>query len=136
MTGTTPLPLPDEDTAFFWEACARGELHILRCRDCRTWIHYPRAICRACGGSDLAPEPVSGRGVVHTFTVTHREAPGKVAPFVVALIELEEQAGLRMVSNVIGIEPGDVAIGMPVEVMFEPAGEHVTLPLFGPRSGA
>lgn len=134
---STPLlPEPDADTAFFWEGCARRELLILRCRACRTWIHYPKPACRSCGGTDLAPERVSGHGAVYSYTVTHQDVPGYTAPFVVALIELDEQAGLRMVSNVVDLEPDDVRIGMPVEVTFRPVAEDVWLPVFRRRADA
>ena len=126
-----PLPGPDEDTAFFWAATAQGRLEILRCADCRTWVHYPRPACRHCGGRTLAPETVSGRATIHSFTITHRPVPGFENPFNVILVELEEQPGLRMVSNLI---EGDPAIGMPVEVTFERITDEVTLPLFRRRA--
>lgn len=125
------LPLPDADTAFFWEGTARGELLILRCDACGRFVHYPRPTCNRCAGSSLTPTAVSGRGTVHSFTVTHRPVPGFEPPFVVALIELDEQAGLRMVSNLVGIDPSDVRIGMPVAVTFAPV-EDIVLPLFAP----
>jgi uncharacterized protein len=129
-----PLPQPDAETVFFWEATQRGELYILRCNACRTYIHLPRPACRACGGTDLAPARVSGRGVVHSFTVTHFPLPGFEPPFAVALIELEEQAGLRMASNVVDVPPDELEIGLQVEVTFEKVADDVTLPLFRRRT--
>jgi uncharacterized OB-fold protein len=129
-----PLPQPDPETAFFWEAARGGELRILRCRDCGTYIHLPRPGCRSCGGTNLSPEAVSGRGVVHSFTVTHFPLPGYEPPFAVVLIELEEQEGLRLVSNLVDVPPDEVEIGMEVEVTFEPVADDVTLPLFRRRA--
>jgi uncharacterized OB-fold protein len=129
-----PLPQPDPETAFFWEAARKGELHILRCRDCGTYVHLPRPACRTCNGTDLAPARVSGRGVVHSFTVTHFPLPGFEPPFAVALIELEEQPGLRLVSNVVDVAPDELEIGMEVEVTFGQVADDVTLPLFKRRS--
>lgn len=128
-----PLPQPDADTAFFWEGAARRKLMILRCRACARFVHYPRPACNACGSTDLHPEQVSGRGTVHSYTITHRAVPGYEPPFNVVLVELEEQPGLRMVSNLVGVEPPDVRIGLPVEVFFQPVAEDVWLPLFRPR---
>ena len=128
-----PLPLPDPDTAFFWEATAQRKLEILRCQKCRTWVHYPKPSCWNCAGDDLKPEQVSGRGIVYSYTVTHQDVPGYKAPFAVVIVELEEQAGLRMVSNVINVPPEDVRIGMPVEVTFQPVAEDVWLPMFKTR---
>jgi uncharacterized OB-fold protein len=128
-----PLPLPDPDSAFFWEATARRQLEILRCQTCKTWVHYPKPSCWNCGGAVLKPEKVSGRGIVYSYTVTHQDVPGYEAPFAVVIVELEEQAGLRMVSNVVDVPPDDVRIGMPVEVTFQPVAEDVWLPLFKKR---
>jgi uncharacterized OB-fold protein len=128
-----PLPLPDPETAFFWEATARRKLKILRCQTCKTWVHYPKPSCWNCSSGDLKPEEVSGRGVVYSYTVTHQDVPGYTAPFAVVIVELEEQAGLRMVSNVVDVPPEDVRIGMPVEVTFQPVAEDVWLPLFKTR---
>ena len=128
-----PLPLPDPETAFFWEATARRQLEILRCQTCKTWVHYPKPSCWNCSSGDLKPEAVSGRGTVYSYTVTHQDVPGYTAPFAVVIVELEEQAGLRMVSNVVDVPPEDVRIGMPVEVTFQPVAEDVWLPLFKKR---
>jgi uncharacterized OB-fold protein len=128
-----PLPLPDPETAFFWEATARRKLEILRCQTCKTWIHYPKPSCWNCSSGDLKPEEVSGRGTIYSYTVTHQDVPGYTAPFAVVIVELEEQAGLRMVSNVVDVPPEDVRIGMPVEVTFQPVAEDVWLPLFKKR---
>ena len=128
-----PLPLPDPETAFFWEATAQRKLEILRCQKCKTWVHYPKPSCWNCSSGDLKPEEVSGCGTVYSYTVTHQDVPGYTAPFAVVIVELEEQAGLRMVSNVVDVPPEDVRIGMPVQVTFQPVAEDVWLPLFKKR---
>jgi len=127
-----PLPEPNPETAFFWEAAQKGELHILRCNACGTYVHLPRPACRNCQSTDLAPARVSGRGVVHSFTVTHFPLPGFEPPFAVALIELEE--GVRLASNVVDVPPEEMAVGIPVEVTFEKVADDVTLPLFRKRT--
>jgi uncharacterized OB-fold protein len=70
---------------------------------------------------------------VYSYTVTHQDVPGYKAPFAIVIVELEEQAGLRMVSNVVDVPPEDVRIGLPVEVTFQPVAEDVWLPLFKKR---
>jgi uncharacterized OB-fold protein len=128
-----PLPLPDAETAFFWDGARAERLLINRCSECGFWIHPPKPSCPRCGSGTIAPAAVGGRGVVHTYTVTHTAIPGFEPPFAVVLVELEEQAGLRLVSNLVDVPPDDVAIGMPVEVVFRAAGAEVTLPLFAVR---
>lgn len=127
------LPEPDETTRFYWEAAARHELQILRCRRCRTFIHYPRLICPRCDGKDLAPERVSGRGTVYSYTIAHREVPGRPVPFALVLVELEEQQGLRVLANLLDCALDQIRIGMPVEVTFEDVGGGMTLPQFRAR---
>ena len=79
---------------------------------------------------------MSGRGIVYSFTVVNREfAPGIKPPYVVALVDLEEQEGLRLVTNLVNVTIGDVRIGMPVRVVFshDIEGEEVTLAFFEPE---
>lgn len=127
-----PLPAIDDDNRAFWTGGGNGALMIARCSDCRFYIHPPTGFCPACEGRNVKPERVSGRGKVYSFTVNYKAwLPGLPVPYVLALVELEEQAGLRLPTNIVGCDCGDVAIGMKVAVRFESVGDlHV--PLFGP----
>jgi hypothetical protein len=133
------LPLVSDENRHFWEGGARGELLFLCCEACRYYVHPPAPVCPECLGRKLAPRPVSGRGSVYSFTVNHHPwIPGFDPPYVVAIVELEEQAGLRLTSNITGCEIDAVSIGMPVQVCFEEIADEVYLPLFEPagREGA
>lgn len=135
------LPRVVPETEHVWRGGADGVLRVLRCqgRDCRYWIHPPSPICPVCLGRDLAPEATSGRAVVHTFTVNHQPwIPTMDPPYVIAIVELPEQAGLRFTTNLVGVAPDDVTIGMPVHVVFDhhdDDGYEVWLPLFEPEAG-
>jgi len=130
------LPAVDEGNAHFWTGGAHGELRFLRCRACRHWVHPPAPICPACLGRRLDVEAASGRAVVATFTINHQPwIPGFDPPYVVAIVELPEQPGLRLTTNVVGCPPEAVHIGMPVRVRFE-RHEDVWIPLFEPDPGA
>ncbi len=133
MERPSPPPIaPDRETAFFWEGTRAGELRILRCQSCGTYIHLPRPICRNCQSFDLAPEPVSGRATVYAFTQTFKAFhPFFVdrVPYLIATVELVEQAGLQLLTNLVGIDESDVRIGMEVEVRFEDLGDY-TIPVF------
>ncbi len=134
-----PLPLADSESRPYWEGARRHELVVLRCPECAYYVHYPQEQCPRCGTGKLVPSRVSGRGVVHSYTITHhRAAPGfeDRVPFVVALVELEEQRGLRIVSNLSGCRSDEVQIGMSVEVVFEDVAAGVSLPQFRPRHQA
>jgi hypothetical protein len=129
-----PLPRIDEETRGFWEACARHELYVQRCGDCRTFRYPPRAVCPGCLSSEVEWVRSSGRGTVYSFTVTHQnQAPGfrERLPYLLAVVELEER--VRLMTNVVGCAAEAVRIGMPVEVEWEDVTPEVTLPLFRPR---
>jgi hypothetical protein len=126
-----PVPRLDEENRWFFEACARHELYLQKCRVCGTLRYYPRALCPSCLSSAIDYVRASGRGRVHTFTVTRQnQAPGfrDELPYVMAYVELEE--GPRVLTNVVGTPPEEVRIGMPVVVEFEDVGDGVSLPKF------
>jgi len=126
-----PLPHMTQETREFWEGCKRHELLIQRCKDCGTYRHYPRPMCPNCGSWNVEWIKVSGEGKVYTYIVAHRPFHpaffGDV-PYAVVIVELEE--GVRMVSNLVDCKPQDIYIGMPVEVAFDDVTEEVTLPRF------
>jgi hypothetical protein len=112
------LPAADPLTDFFWSSGQDGRLRLLRCGSCGYYSHPPSARCPRCLGDQMAAEPVSGRGLVASFTVNHQQwTPGQ-PPYVIALVEIDEQPGLRLTTNIIGCEPDEVRIGMPVQVVF------------------
>jgi uncharacterized protein len=124
-------PLTDLNRAY-WTGGKEGQLLLMRCQSCRTWVNPPESTTCACGGT-LAPEPSCGTGTVYTFVVNHQPYnPVVPNPYVVALVEMDDQANLRVFTNLLGIEPQQVRVGMPVEVRFEDHGE-VAVPIFVPR---
>ena len=126
-----PLPHLDEENRWFWEACARHELFLQRCRPCGHLRFYPRALCPYCLSPAVEFTRASGRGTVYSFTVTYQnQAPGfrDELPYVMAIVELSE--GPRLLTNIVDSKPDDVAIGMPVEVVFEDVDESVAIPKF------
>jgi uncharacterized OB-fold protein len=131
-----PLPRLTPESDWFWTAGATGRLSILRCRDCRRWLHPPSPLCPACASSSVGPEVVSGRGAVFTFTVNFQNFMDVIPPpYVVAIVELDEQPGLQLTSRIVACEPSQVRIGMRVEVCFERHGE-IYLPLFAPAGSS
>jgi uncharacterized OB-fold protein len=130
------LPRVTPENEHFWRGGREGELCFLRCQACGFWIHPPSPICPACLSREIAPEPVSGDGVIHTFTINHQSwIPTFDPPYVVAIVELPEQVGLRLTTNIVGCPPDEVFIGLAVRVRFEhydDNGYEVWLPLFEP----
>lgn len=131
------LPQVTPENEHFWTGGAKGELRFLRCGQCRTFVHPPAPLCPACLSKDCVPEAVSGRARVHTFTVNHQPwIPGFDPPYVVAIVEIEEDPSVRLTTNVVGCPIDEVEIGMKVEVCFEELEEGVFLPLFQPAREA
>ena len=125
-------PTPDRDDDFFWNGVKEGKLLILRCADCRTLRHPPVPMCPACGSVNRDTQESTGRGTIYTWIQSHHPTEPDAAPRVVILVDLEE--GIRMVSNLQGVEIADVHHGMPVEVFFEDF-DGVVLPQFRLSAG-
>jgi uncharacterized OB-fold protein len=130
-----PQPAPDVDSARFWQATAEGRLALCRCVDCGLWLQPPLERCRRCGGATTF-EDVSGNGSVYSFIVQRQ--PSVVGyvdaiPYVVALVELDEQPGLRLPARLVGVEPEDVRVDMRVTAeLVELPGGDFTVPVFRP----
>lgn len=120
-------PMISLDTQFFWEGTKAGELRIQRCPDCGTLRHPPGPMCPSCGAEKPDYILASGRGEIFSYVVHHHPAvPGKQLPIVIALVELEE--GVRMLGELIGADPTEVAIGSPVELALTKIDDDLTLP--------
>ena len=125
------LPLITPETEAFWTGGKEGRLLIQRCTCCGHYQHPPLPLCPKCRTETMAPEAVSGRGSIKTFTVNEQQwLPGTDSRFVFAAVELPEQAELYVFSNVLA-PPETVRSGMSVEVCFEHH-DDVWLPLFKP----
>ncbi len=136
MTGTglesRMLPVLDDDNREFWTSGGTGQLRLPRCGACDRWIFPPTLTCPDCGGP-ASYQPVSGQGTVFTFTVNyHPFNPAVSLPYVLAVVELAEQSGLRFTTNIVNCAADAVTIGLPVHVVFEPHDE-VFVPLFEPN---
>jgi hypothetical protein len=110
-----PRPAINKDNAVLWDGYRRHELRIPKCNSCGTLVYPPLPRCAACGGFDMGYVGASGRGTVYAAVAVHYpQVPGFRYPLSVAVIELDE--GVRFVSNVVGVTPEQVRIGMRVEV--------------------
>jgi uncharacterized OB-fold protein len=130
------LPKLTERNRSFWQGGERGELVFWRCQVCKYFIHPFQPICPMCHSKNLAPEAVSGRATVATYSVNYQAwMPGPELPYIVAIVEIVEQPSVRLTTNLVNIDPDAVTIDMPVRVIFEhhpdPDGD-VWIPLFEP----
>ena len=127
------LPEVTADSRAFWTGGENGKLLIYRCHNCGKWFHPPVGVCFRCRSRDVAPEAASGRATVTTFTVNVHPWFGEAfpPPYVVAIVELEEQADVRLTTQIVDCPVEDVQIGMAVEVDFDHH-EDVWVPVFRP----
>lgn len=129
--GDIPLPRPSPLSAPHWDGCRAGVLRVQRCNDCGNHVFIPQPVCTRCFSGSLEWVETPGRGKVYSYTVVHRPVqPQFKVPYVVAIVEFEQ--GFHMMTNLIGLEPDDVKIGMEVEVEFYEKSEAITLPYFKP----
>lgn len=139
-----PLPdLSDERTAEYFDGAARGELMLPRCDACNRLVWYPETECPHCGAQKFRWVPVSGRGRVFTWAVVRRAflpAFEEMVPFVTALVALDEDPAVRIVSYIVDCDPEALTADMPVEVVFRPLrfatvpDRSVPVPMFVPAS--
>lgn len=126
-----PAPGVSDDNRFFWEGVKQGKLLIQRCKSCGDLHHPPGPACPKCQSFEWDTIESSGKGTVYSFVVMHYpEVPPFEYPNPVGLIELEE--GVRLISQLIDVKPGDVKIGQKVQVEFVTFDGDLTLPQFRP----
>jgi len=130
------LPQLDDLNRTFWTSGKDGKLCFLSCQECGYLIHPPAPICPRDLSKKLAPRAVSGNATVATFSINHQAwMPGPELPYVVAIVEIDEQPSLRLTTNIVHCEPQQVHIGMKVRAIFERRPddeEDIWIPIFEP----
>lgn len=132
---TRPSPLVTDDSAVFWDAAADHRLVAQRCVQCGRLRHPPRPMCPECHSLDVEAFELSGRGTIYSYSILHHpQNPVFQYPILAVLVDLEE--GIRLVSNLEGVAPEDVRIGMAVEVGYTPTANGPAVPVFRLASGS
>ena len=124
---------PEIDDAGFWEAAARQRLAIQRCAECGVLRHPPRPVCADCGANDHEWVEAPSEGTIFSFTVTHVAAPGvdpAHVPFNVALVGFPDLQDIRLITNIVGAAPEELAIGAPVSLVWDADPSGHPLPRF------
>lgn len=129
-----PLPPITNLNRPYWEGLHAGELRMQRCSACDELWYPPGPVCPQCWSRDHVWVPLSGRGRVNSWVIFHQAyLPGyddDDVPFNVAEVSLDE--GPRLMTNLVGIDNDQIEIGLPVEIVFEPATDEITLAKFAP----
>lgn len=126
------IPEINDTNRLYWEGTALGELRLRECQACKAKFRFNHAWCPQCGSDDLGYIVASGNGTIANFSIIHvppYEAYAGDVPYTLALIDLDE--GVRMMANIVGCDPADIAIGQRVSVTFEDRGDR-KLPQFTP----
>lgn len=127
-------PVSNAETKAFWDGCAQEQFLLQRCASCGVYRHPPAPICSRCLSDRFEWLPARGTGTVYSFTIVREQsAPGwsELVPYVLTVVELDE--GPHVLTNLVNVAPGEVHIGMPVEVMFAELTDAIKLPVFRPR---
>ncbi|NBG92425.1 OB-fold domain-containing protein [Pseudomonas sp. 9.1(2019)] len=119
MSNNKPMPVPTEISAPFWEGLKAERLLIQQCNQCSHWVFYPRRHCPGCLAHELAWREVSGGASLYSFTVTRIATMPDFAdemPQMLAVIELDQ--GVRINSNLVGLDESEVKVGMRLQPVF------------------
>ena len=135
LTRGLPLPQPTRDNLPFYDAARRGELVLQRCAACGRFRHYPRPACPACLAREHRWERASGRGVVYTWTIVRGPTlPAFEAKLPYNVVDVLLEEGVHFVSEVLDCPPEALRADLPVEAVFVPASEEITLVKFRRRA--
>ena len=132
-----PVPKPSTyvDTTAFWEGAKNGKLMLQYCKDTGQYQHYPRPVSIFTGSRNLEWRESSGKGTVYACTVIRVPGPGLDGrlPLSVVTVELDEK--VRILGNVLNVDPESVKIGQRVELAWDSLGDGVPYPAFNVVEG-
>lgn len=125
-----PIPNPvDPISAEFWQVQQDGVLRFQRCTQCGRFRHLPRYMCSDCGSTGYEWAPVSGKGELYSWTVTHQVFHSRFdVPFIAAVVEFPE--GVRMMSQLVDTDPEQLELGMEVVVEFKVISDDFKTPVY------
>jgi uncharacterized OB-fold protein len=127
----TFVPARSDDTEFFWRGPG-DVLRMLTCGACGRITHPPGPVCGYCRSRDVAPQPVSGRGTVYAWTVNVQPFVPGLLPYCAALVTIDEQADVKITTQLVDCTNEDIHAGMPVEVLFVAGLDGTRIPFFRP----
>lgn len=127
------LPVPDEISAPYWQACARHELTLARCSACGAFAHPPDVTCPNCHSLEprFAFEPVSGHGKIRTWIqVRHSFLGGFELPFLLVDVQLDEHPHIRLIGRLVDGPDTALKIGDAVTITFDDLAPGIAVPAF------
>ncbi|MEC9347967.1 MAG: OB-fold domain-containing protein [Pseudomonadota bacterium] len=128
-----PRPTPNMDEQGFWDACAQQALRFQACGSCGTLRHPPLPICGACHSTAIRWVDAPAEAELFSYTVVHHASHPAVKgnlPYVVGIVSFPGLPGVRLVSNITGVERTDVRIGMKLRLWWDDIGAGMYVPRF------
>jgi uncharacterized OB-fold protein len=133
------LPEPNADDAPFWANCAARRLTFQQCAACGRVTHPPIGACPACQSFERTSIDAPADARVFSFTWVHTAAHESVAqalPYNVVVVEFPALPGVRLISNVADVAHGDIRIGDPLTLAWDPVSDAMSLPRFRKRAAS
>ena len=112
---TRPIPVPNELTKPFWDAARRQVLELQRCQACKHFQHPPYATCVSCMATDLAFEPVSGKGAIYSYTIMYHTGDRRFTaaiPYASIIVELDDAPGTLLAANLLEASYTEAKVGV------------------------
>jgi uncharacterized OB-fold protein len=131
MAYDKPLPIPDADSAPYWDGARQRKLMIQHCRKTDQYFLYSRQLTPGVDDAQVEWVEANGTGTIYSYTVARRPAGAAFkddVPYVVASITLDE--GARIMTNIVTDDVDSVRIGQKVQVVFDDVTDEVTIPKF------
>lgn len=122
LPDNVPAPQLDETNEPFWQNCNKRKLSFQQCVDCRHITHPPLPVCPACQSLRREWIEAPPEAVVFSYTWAHTAAHPSVKsalPYNVTVVEFPELPGVRLITNVIDVKPGELDFGDRVELDWE-----------------
>jgi uncharacterized OB-fold protein len=127
-----PVPKPDVyvPTNPFWDGARAGKLMLQFCKDTQRFQHYPRPVSIYTGSRNLEWREVSGRGSIYACTIVRVPGPGLEGRLPLSVVTVELDEGVRIIANIIGSNPDEVAIGGRVVLAWDRLDGDTPYPAF------
>jgi uncharacterized OB-fold protein len=132
-----PRPEPDMDDKDFWASCADGKLCFQGCAECGKLRHPPTPICWNCHSVEVNWVEAPAEAELYTYNVVHHPshpAVTEAVPYIGALVDFPSLPGVRLVTNLVDVDPADVSIGMPVTLVWDDIGDGMNIYRFTPKT--
>jgi uncharacterized protein len=127
-------PYSDEWTQPFWDAALKEQLTAPKCTQCGTFKWTPeQRFCANCMSQDFEWVDLPGTGTLYSFIVVRhplRPDMQEYVPYIPAVIEPDGAPGIRMTSNVVNVEPEDVACDMKLKVVWSRVSDTLCIPFW------